>query len=636
MATINAKIRLDSSQFQGGLNRAVTSASQAVQKMSGQFGALKNIAGFGAIGAAVGVIGQKVIEASVPFEKFQRQLLLVAGGAEAAKTKFSELQQAATLPGLDLASAVDGQIRLQVLGYTADEATAHIKTLAKNVAAFGGGGEEMKGVILAFSQISSKGQVFAEEINQIAERLPTVRTLMKEAFGTANAEEIQKMNVSAREFTDAMMNGMAGSQQVTSGLAEELAKTKMILDSMFAEGSGVATWGVKVFNNITKTGIGMAAMFKDLYKDIVYGQDRLKEMSYAEKFAADMQEKLANSDAKRNKEEEEAAETKRKSAEDAIKAEQEKTKAFNDRIKQTSMAVSAAGTDKEKLAEVNAELKRLNLVQDQETLLKRLKDAQEGRLALSEKELDKINRYLGLLGQRKSLEEAMAAAEETEKAKQAKLDKDKADNIKKVLDAQKAGATALKGEEGEDRLLTVKRELRGDFDGGKSADTVMNEVNEAAMNGKELADSTIEAYQQIVDLKVEQLSIEKALAKEAEERAKKAEEEQKAADKENVKESIRKAGMNREERVGEMREKNEAKRNVRKAFDSDVREEKRRLRKALGNRSISKLDTGGVSQEKFIARVAAENVSSKYKNALPDSLEQLIKIKDILAALAAA
>jgi hypothetical protein len=300
------------------------------------------------------------------------------------------------------------------------------------------------------------------------------------------------------------------------------------------------------------------------------------------------------------------------------------------------MVVSAAGTDKEKLEEVNAEIKRLNLADDQLTLMKRLKEAQEGRLTLSEKEISKISQYLALLGQRKSLEEAMAAAKETADAQQAKLDKDKADNIKKVLDAQKAGATAMKGEEGEDRLLTVKRELRGDFDGGKSADTVMNEVNEAAMNGKELADSTIEAYQQIVDLKVEQLSIEKALAKEAEERVKKAEEEQKAADKENVKESIRKAGMNREERVGEMREKNEAKRNVRKAFEGDVREEKRRLRKALGNRSISKFDTGGVSQEKFIARVAAENVSSKYKNALPDSLAELKGIRQILAALAAA
>jgi tape measure domain-containing protein len=636
MATINAKIRLDSSQFQGGLNRAVTSANQAVQKMSGQFGALKNIAGFGAIGAAVGVIGQKVIEASVPFEKFQRQLMLVAGGAEAAKVKFAELQQAATLPGLDLASAVDGQIRLQTLGYTADEATAHIKTLAKNIAAFGGGGEEMKGVILAFSQISSKGQVFAEEINQIAERLPTVRTLMKEAFGTSNAEEIQKMNISARQFTDAMMNGMAGSQQVTSGLAEELAKTKMILDSMFAEGSGVATFGVKVFNNITKTGIGMAAMFKDLYKDIVFGQERLKEMSYAEKFAADMQERVANSDAKRNKEEEEAAETKRRSAEDAVKAEVAKTKAFNDRIKQTSMAVSAAGTDKEKLAEVNAELKRLNLVQNQETLLKRLKDAQEGRLALSEKEIDKITRYLALLGQRKSLEESMAATEQEDKDKQKRLN----DRIKKVASVVRAGDTAIKAEEGADRIRSIKDQLSGTFDGGKSAASVMEEITIAARDGKDVADETIEAYQQIVDLKVEQLGIEKALAKEEEDRAKEAAkkeaEERKAADKESVKESIRKAGLNRQERVGEMREKNEAKRNVTKAFRDDVRDEKRRLKRALGNRSISKLDTGGMSQEKFIARVAAQNVSSKYKNALPDSLEQLIKIRDILAALAAA
>ena len=58
----------------------------------------------------------------------------------------------------------------------------------------------MEGVVRAFTQIQAKGVVFAEEINQIAERLPQIRTAMMEAFGSARTEELQAQGVTAREF----------------------------------------------------------------------------------------------------------------------------------------------------------------------------------------------------------------------------------------------------------------------------------------------------------------------------------------------------------------------------------------------------------------------------------------------------
>ena len=289
MVSLDALLRLNSTGFQAGLNQAILASNAAVSQMSNQFNTLRNVAAFGAVGAAIGSLSGKIIESTVSFEKYKRQLALVTGGIESANKKFKELQKVALQPGMDLASTVDAQIRLQTMGYTAEEATGHIQTLGKNVAAFGGGGEEMKGVIMAFSQISSKGKVFAEEINQIAERLPTVRNLMKQAFGTSNTEELQKMGISAKDFTDKMLNGMANAQPVAAGLDEELKKIKMTMASITADESGfLSSFLGGVNQGITKANDFRKALIS-VYETFLINEDQLNSYRYALAFSVKMQ-----------------------------------------------------------------------------------------------------------------------------------------------------------------------------------------------------------------------------------------------------------------------------------------------------------------------------------------------------------
>jgi tape measure domain-containing protein len=404
MVSLDALLRLNSTGFQAGLNQAILASNAAVSQMSNQFNTLRNVAAFGAVGAAIGALSGKIIESTVSFEKYKRQLALVTGGIESANKKFKELQKVALQPGMDLASTVDAQIRLQTMGYTAEEATGHIQTLGKNVAAFGGGGEEMKGVILAFSQISSKGKVFAEEINQIAERLPTVRNLMKQAFGTSNTEELQKMGISAKDFTDKILNGMANAQPVAAGLDEELKKIKMTMASIMADENGfLSSFLGGVNEGITKANDFRKALIS-VYETFLINEDQLNSYRDALSFSVKMQEKLtaAQSQTKTDAEKKEADE--KKSTADKIKREAQYIKTLNERMKVMSLSTQNVEDDQTKLDMVNEELKKITDIAVQ---LENLNKARENGTTLTEAEATAIGRTLGLLKQRDGLEQSI-------------------------------------------------------------------------------------------------------------------------------------------------------------------------------------------------------------------------------------
>jgi len=628
-ATLSAQLTLNSAQFQGGLNRAVISANAAVSQMSAQFNGLRNVAGLGVIGGVLMQVGQKVLEATINFEKYHRQLTIVTGGAAAASAKLKELQIVATLPGLSMESAVYGQVRLQTMGYTAAEATGHIKALGATVSAFGGGGEEMKGILTAFSQISSKGKVMAEEINQIAERLPTVRRLMTEAFGTSNTEELQKMGISARQFTDAILNGMQNSQPVVAGVAEEMAKLKVSIDSMFADESGGIKLGISLVNDLFSAIKSGHAEVVGIFTSLFTNKDALANLKEVQAFNAKMDTKLADARAKKDKEEAESVEKKKKQEADLKKQREANEKAASQRVTQTGLAVATAGTDEAKLAEVNAEIKRLNITDDQLTLMKKLEDAQQGRIKLTDLELQKLQTYIGYLGQRKSLEDSIAA-EKKRVDDQAAADADKAKRESERL-AKMAQGVREKGEAlgfgrmtEDEQSAQIKAALSG-----ATLDSVMAQLNDAKAAGKELDEETILALEKQIELLKEKDSIEQNLNKQKEAA-------QTQIDKEMVNKAMERAGMGRSERVKAMRDKNDMDRQKSKAERDLTRKLMREPNEALQNelaKAEGRRKVGGADLRKGLAQEEARRLMN---NQFPDPAQSLDLIRKRLDALAAA
>jgi tape measure domain-containing protein len=145
-------------------------------------------------------LGRLSLVAAADFGKLEAALATVAGGAEEAEVMMARLRDVAKLPGLGLQEAVRGTARLMSAGFDFAAAERAMRGFGNAIASVGGGREELDGVLLALTQIAAKGTVSAEEINQIAERVPQIRGLMGGAFGTANTEELQKMGITAETF----------------------------------------------------------------------------------------------------------------------------------------------------------------------------------------------------------------------------------------------------------------------------------------------------------------------------------------------------------------------------------------------------------------------------------------------------
>jgi tape measure domain-containing protein len=193
MSDVTVRIGADASQLQSSLAGIDRRMQGFASGMVGKFTAIA-----GSIAAAF--TGREIYGAGRDIIKMRAMLDSMEGPLGSVNNEMERLKDLAMMPGLTLESAVEGSVRLRAVGMSADDARETIAELSNAIGLVGGSTEDMNGVVLALGQIQSKGKVFAEEINQINERLPQVRVLMKQAFGTSNTEDLQKMGLSSEAF----------------------------------------------------------------------------------------------------------------------------------------------------------------------------------------------------------------------------------------------------------------------------------------------------------------------------------------------------------------------------------------------------------------------------------------------------
>jgi tape measure domain-containing protein len=142
----------------------------------------------------------------------------VMGSAEAARKEMELLREVAKLPGLGIEEAIQGSVNLQAAGFSAELARASLMGFGNALATVGKGKADLDGVILALTQIAAKGKVMGQELRQLQERLPQIRQIMLQAFGTDSGEEIEKMGISATDFVAMVVQELQKLPPVTGGI----------------------------------------------------------------------------------------------------------------------------------------------------------------------------------------------------------------------------------------------------------------------------------------------------------------------------------------------------------------------------------------------------------------------------------
>lgn len=217
-------LSLKTAAFNGPLKQSEAGlkgfADKALQGSNSLAGLAAGAAGAGlAIGTLLAVTSaaKAVLDSYSSFDGLVRGLKSLEGAAKETEARITLLRDVAKLPGLDFEGAVKGDIRLRSAGLSAALSEKALRAFGNAIATVGGGQEELQGITLALTQIASKGVVAAEEINQIAERVPQIRVAMKDAFGTANTEELQKMGIDSVRFIEGVVESLSKLPKVTAG-----------------------------------------------------------------------------------------------------------------------------------------------------------------------------------------------------------------------------------------------------------------------------------------------------------------------------------------------------------------------------------------------------------------------------------
>jgi tape measure domain-containing protein len=159
-----------------------------------------------AVSAAVGKMG---LGFNAGMEQSQIAWETLLGNADEAKKTIDDLlrlgaQTPFEFEGLDKSAKL-----LNMAGFEGDKLQNTLVAVGDAVSAVGGGQEELQGVSMALFQMSAKGKVSAEEMNQLAERgIPAWDLIAK------------KMGKSTRELMDMSQNGELFADKVIPLLVE--------------------------------------------------------------------------------------------------------------------------------------------------------------------------------------------------------------------------------------------------------------------------------------------------------------------------------------------------------------------------------------------------------------------------------
>jgi tape measure domain-containing protein len=233
-------------------------------------------------------VGVAATKANMDMDSFTRGLNVVMGSAVATSREMERLRDVARLPGLGLKEAYQGSLNLQAVGLSAKQARDTLMSFGNALGTVGKGKNELAAVQEQVMQIISKGKVMTEDIRIIRNYVPQISAAMKDAFGTANAEEIAKMGVSGEEFVNKIVKQLGKLPMMTSGIKNELENVQdAIFQGMTKIGEDIAPMVISAahavsdlvgaFNELPKpirmsveAGLGIAALVGPAV--LVFGQ----------------------------------------------------------------------------------------------------------------------------------------------------------------------------------------------------------------------------------------------------------------------------------------------------------------------------------------------------------------------------
>jgi len=215
-------------------NQAKIPLAGAVEGLGGEFAqAAKQVLLYGTAYKALAFftsLPQQVLAASTSLQTFNNQLLAITGSSAGAERSFAFVDNLATRFNVPLESARQGFVRLYAsmapAGFEAGQIEALYTGISKASATLGLSADKVDRVTYAFAQMSSKGQLMAEEVTgQLGDVIPGALSLMAEAA---------RMDIAT--FKKAMEDGAF----VGKAFEQVMSNVPIVLEQRFGKGAAGA------------------------------------------------------------------------------------------------------------------------------------------------------------------------------------------------------------------------------------------------------------------------------------------------------------------------------------------------------------------------------------------------------------
>ncbi len=229
MATIAPGLNFRIGADVKGINKAIREAEKSLRGAVSSFSSIGNSLSL-ALSAPLAAFGVMSVKAAGDMESlrlaFEGTMKDAGRSVQEAAIELDELRKAALAPGLDFEQAVKGSIRLQSVGFEAEQARKIIVELANALALSGGTADQLDGVTKQFTQIIGKGKIMQEDLSIILENMPVLAKVMQDEFGTATAEGLRDLGVSAEDFVTRLTNQMSNLGRAQGGIANAIVNAQ--------------------------------------------------------------------------------------------------------------------------------------------------------------------------------------------------------------------------------------------------------------------------------------------------------------------------------------------------------------------------------------------------------------------------
>lgn len=236
-ATIDAEI----SSFVKNINKAqarMDAFAAEVGKQVAEIGrTMQSIGGALSIGvtAPLTALGAASLKAFGDVESLKNGLIALTGSADEAGRQMARLTKLTDIPGLSLEALTKGSINLQTIGFSAEKAEKAMAGLGNAIALVGGGQQDFEGALYGLQQLANTEFPLGEDLNILKERLPQITPLLRDAFGTARTEELQKLKVTSAQVVDTIIAGLDKLPKAAVGFNGALSQIRNTITVAIAD-----------------------------------------------------------------------------------------------------------------------------------------------------------------------------------------------------------------------------------------------------------------------------------------------------------------------------------------------------------------------------------------------------------------